>query len=173
MTGLFDSDFYGWAIVLDVDEPETMYVLQCLDRARAASPDERGAVEAVIAEIGPAQAAQIVDLAGGPYLAWLIEQRTAAILPSIRAAHRARALVSMPYREYLATPEWAERAAATRRRFGNRCAVCNADAELDAHHRTYERRGAEEPADLTALCRACHGLFHEWRDLAAVPTATA
>jgi 5-methylcytosine-specific restriction endonuclease McrA len=169
----FEIAFFRWADVLDVDEAETMIVLQYLDRTRAGTPDEREAVEAVLAEIGPAQAARMVELSEGLYLVWLIEQRRVAIVPSMRAARRARELVAMPYRHYLATPEWAERAAETRRRFGHRCAVCNADAELDAHHRTYERRGAEEPADLTALCRACHALFHEWRDLAAVPPASA
>jgi 5-methylcytosine-specific restriction endonuclease McrA len=82
------------------------------------------------------------------------------------AAMRAERLRTMPYREYLRTPEWHERASKTYVRFGGRCAFCNAPGDLEAHHRTYERRGHEEPGDLTALCPSCHSLFHEWRDLA-------
>ena len=40
-------------------------------------------------------------------------------------------------------------------------AVCNDPKEisgLEAHHRTYARFGNEDAADLTALCRACHGV---------------
>jgi 5-methylcytosine-specific restriction endonuclease McrA len=65
----------------------------------------------------------------------------------------------MPYREYLRTPEW------TARRIGKivdadgRCQVCNSPKDLEVHHRTYERRGAEKWNDLTVLCAECHGLF--------------
>ena len=37
---------------------------------------------------------------------------------------------------------------------------------LQVHHRTYERRGAELDSDLIAFCPTCHGLFHEWLELA-------
>jgi 5-methylcytosine-specific restriction endonuclease McrA len=74
---------------------------------------------------------------------------------------RAEELRTMPYREYLQTPKWQERASQTYLRFGGRCALCNEAGDLEAHHRTYERRGREEPADLTALCPSCHSLFHE------------
>lgn len=33
-------------------------------------------------------------------------------------------------------------------------------AELDVHHRTYERLGQEQEYDLTVLCHRCHSLFH-------------
>jgi hypothetical protein len=47
---------------------------------------------------------------------------------------------------------------------GHRCQVCNRGlGTLDVHHRTYERRGQELDEDLTVLCRACHGIFHEQR----------
>lgn len=42
---------------------------------------------------------------------------------------------------------------------GFRCRVCNAgpeDAQLEVHHRTYERLGCEETSDLTTLCSECH-----------------
>jgi 5-methylcytosine-specific restriction endonuclease McrA len=65
------------------------------------------------------------------------------------------------YQEYIASPRWrknparlAEIAAA-----GHRCRLCNAgadEAELQVHHRTYERLFHELPGDLTTLCRPCH-----------------
>ncbi|MDQ2981939.1 MAG: HNH endonuclease [Actinomycetota bacterium] len=72
-------------------------------------------------------------------------------------------LRTMPYRLYLQTPEWAERARRARERALHRCSVCNRDDPLEVHHRTYERRGAEREDDVIALCSTCHGLFHEWR----------
>jgi hypothetical protein len=92
----------------------------------------------------------------------------AYILTCARArAHEWRLcdLRTMPYREYLQTPEWHVRAQEAYARFGFRCALCNDERDLNAHHRTYKRRGCELPADLTALCAGCHALFHEWRDL--------
>lgn len=69
-------------------------------------------------------------------------------------------LRSMPYQEYLRTPHWQATRVAALRRCKGRCMVCNAAARLDVHHRTYERRGSERAADVVALCRTCHGLFH-------------
>lgn len=65
------------------------------------------------------------------------------------------------YREYLASSEWRARADAAKRRAGFRCQVCNGRGPLDAHHRTYQRVGHEDPGDLTVLCHDCHELFHE------------
>lgn len=70
-------------------------------------------------------------------------------------------LQSMPYREYLQTPEWQERRKRHLRSANYRCQVCNSSQPLDVHHRTYERRGHERPQDLIALCRSCHQLFHD------------
>jgi hypothetical protein len=67
------------------------------------------------------------------------------------------------YRQYLQTVEWRQRADATKARFGRRCALCNAEGTLEAHHRTYERVGNELPDDLTALCADCHAGYHRWR----------
>lgn len=64
------------------------------------------------------------------------------------------------YREYIQSPEWRIKATGCKERYGNRCAVCNAKGGLDAHHRTYERLGDEDPSDLIALCRECHDSFH-------------
>jgi hypothetical protein len=67
------------------------------------------------------------------------------------------------YRRYLQTPEWRERADATKARFAGHCALCNAADGLEAHHRTYDRVGRELPEDLTALCSDCHRAYHQWR----------
>ena len=94
----------------------------------------------------------------------IVEER----LYNLRLAHERRqdALRTMPYRLYLETPEWQERAARARELAGHRCQLCNRSGALDVHHRTYARRGAEPDSDLVALCRTCHSFFHEWLDLA-------
>ena len=74
---------------------------------------------------------------------------------------RLQELKTMPYEEYLKTPEWQARRKQHLRSVGYRCQVCNATGvPLDVHHRTYERRGEEHYKDLIALCRDCHELFH-------------
>ena len=73
---------------------------------------------------------------------------------------RRRALASMPYADYLRSPEWRRRRADALRRAGWRCQVCNSSVALEVHHRTYERRGAEDSGDLIVLCRRCHSLYH-------------
>lgn len=65
------------------------------------------------------------------------------------------------YEAYLQSPEWQQRRKAALERAEYRCQICNSPQRLDAHHRTYERLGNEEPADLTVLCRACHDTFHD------------
>lgn len=76
-------------------------------------------------------------------------------------------LRTMPYREYLKTPEWQARRSQHVKSAGFRCQVCNAsDVQLNVHHRTYERRGNEYYKDLLALCRDCHEIFHREGKLA-------
>jgi 5-methylcytosine-specific restriction endonuclease McrA len=66
------------------------------------------------------------------------------------------------YASYLETDGWHARRDAARRRAGDRCQLCNtAHGALEVHHRTYERVGAEQPMDLTALCADCHAKFHD------------
>lgn len=73
---------------------------------------------------------------------------------------RAEALHTMPYADYLRTPEWAEQRRRARLRAGDRCQTCDSPDNLDVHHRTYDRRGYEEPGDLIVLCSACHTAVH-------------
>ena len=66
------------------------------------------------------------------------------------------------YYEYINSPEWRRRANAAKALAGYRCRVCNRHADevvLNAHHRTYERLGNEDPDDITVLCRNCHELY--------------
>jgi len=83
------------------------------------------------------------------------------------ALDRREYLAKMEYREYLLTAEWADRRKRKLESVGYACQVCNASGvQLDVHHRTYERRGAELDSDLTVLCHDCHAVFHAGRRLA-------
>jgi hypothetical protein len=77
------------------------------------------------------------------------------------SADRLAELQEMPYNQYLRTTEWGQARAAALLRAGHACSMdVNHTEGLEVHHRTYERRGAELPADLIVLCRACHRLHH-------------
>lgn len=79
----------------------------------------------------------------------------------------------MPYAQYLRTPHWQSQRQQALTRAKRRCQVCNSPRQLNAHHRTYERRGCERPEDITILCEQCHTLFHEHYQLSKCPRATA
>lgn len=76
-------------------------------------------------------------------------------------AERTEYLRTMPYREYLQTPEWRERREEHLDAAQHRCQVCNRQGHLHVHHRTYARRGNEHFADLIVLCATCHQHFHD------------
>ena len=77
------------------------------------------------------------------------------------APDRLSTLQALPYRAYLRTPEWRRARAAALERAGYSCSMDVTHTEqLDVHHRTYERLGAELATDLTVLCRPCHQLHH-------------
>ncbi|MEP0149979.1 MAG: hypothetical protein ABJE71_07505 [Nitratireductor sp.] len=78
-----------------------------------------------------------------------------------RRAARVRDLRSMPYRDYLNTPEWQDRRKRALRSAGFKCQTCSGGGQLHVHHRTYARRGDEWNKDLIVLCAACHQLFHD------------
>ena len=79
---------------------------------------------------------------------------------------RRRYLRSMPYRDYLKTPEWSAKRSDAMRRSRYRCQTCASGGELHVHHRTYVRRGDDRASDLSVLCADCHRVFHEHRSLA-------
>ncbi|WP_158670666.1 hypothetical protein [Bradyrhizobium guangdongense] len=65
------------------------------------------------------------------------------------------------YQRYIASSAWRNNPArlAELKASGMRCRICNAsaqEAELQVHHRTYERFQHELAEDLTTLCADCH-----------------
>lgn len=69
---------------------------------------------------------------------------------------------TVEYKDYLETDHWKKLAEETKRLAGYRCQVCNSERNLNAHHRTYERKGDELQGDLVCLCDHCHALFHRF-----------
>lgn len=164
----YRSDCVLWAVCLGADQFDADWALSWLDD-QSLPREVYEALVACLTEDSPAGVGQEIAVYGGGHFRLLLCERADRLIRERREA-RLDELQTMPYREYLRTPEWSERASATYARFAWRCAVCNGGGDLEAHHRTYDRRGAEEPGDLTALCPARHGLFHEWRELAAPAT---
>lgn len=74
-------------------------------------------------------------------------------------------LQTMPYVDYLQTPEWQAKREQALRLAEHRCQICNASGSLQVHHRSYERRGREAMSDLIVLCSKCHDLFHQSSEL--------
>jgi restriction endonuclease Mrr len=77
------------------------------------------------------------------------------------AAERLAELRALPYPLYLRTPEWRRARAVALLAAGNCCSLdVTHTTELEVHHRTYERLGAELVSDLVVLCHPCHQLHH-------------
>jgi hypothetical protein len=64
------------------------------------------------------------------------------------------------YNDYLQSEGWKAKRNMILNMWGNRCALCNEGGELHLHHRTYERKGNEDPYDLIPLCKKHHEMFH-------------
>jgi 5-methylcytosine-specific restriction endonuclease McrA len=67
----------------------------------------------------------------------------------------------MNYKSYISSTNWSANPArlAELKAAGFRCRTCNDgrdQAQLEVHHRTYERLGHEHVGDLTTLCSECH-----------------
>jgi hypothetical protein len=70
-------------------------------------------------------------------------------------------LRTMPYPEYLQTPEWRMRRQRKLGQADHRCSFCNRyHPSLNVHHRTYQNLGEELDSDLTVLCPNCHEKHH-------------
>ena len=70
-------------------------------------------------------------------------------------------LRTMPYPEYLQTPEWRMRRQRKLEQADHRCSFCNRyHPSLNVHHRTYQNLGEELDSDLTVLCPPCHKKHH-------------
>ncbi len=66
----------------------------------------------------------------------------------------------MNYADYLQTPHWQKVRVDALKRAKGRCSLCDSKVRLDVHHRTYARRGHENPEDVIVLCNRCHGRHH-------------
>jgi hypothetical protein len=87
-----------------------------------------------------------------------IVPRLRTVLDSIAIA-QAKAL---PYELYLQSDWWRARRLVALDRAGHRCQLCDKTTatQVDVHHRSYERLGAEREEDLIVLCRPCHARHH-------------
>jgi hypothetical protein len=85
------------------------------------------------------------------------------VLPGTRV-ERVRELRSMPYDEFLTTPEWHYTTQTVKQWAHNRCQLCGVDQGLNGHHLTYERRGGEIGDDLLVVCFGCHRAIHRMTD---------
>lgn len=73
------------------------------------------------------------------------------------------ALVKLGYKnyaEYLRSAHWASVKRAFRESDMAQACICGEEENLDLHHKTYERIGAEVLTDLVLLCRGCHEAVH-------------
>lgn len=62
----------------------------------------------------------------------------------------------MPYEAYLQTAHWRVRRNQKLKQAGYHCAYCQVTRDLQVHHTSYDRLGAELDTDLEVLCRGCH-----------------
>jgi 5-methylcytosine-specific restriction endonuclease McrA len=92
------------------------------------------------------------------YVPPLDVDRTIRSATSSRALSREEvlALRALPYAEYLQSSWWRARRNDALRAASYRCQRCESKRDLEVHHLTYERLGAELPGDLDVLCRGCH-----------------
>lgn len=60
------------------------------------------------------------------------------------------------YQAYLNSPGWRAVRNAALHRAGFKCYTCGGRRDLQVHHLTYERLGAERNSDLQVLCANCH-----------------
>ena len=66
----------------------------------------------------------------------------------------------MPYRQYLQTAHWRTTRNCALKRAHYRCSKCATKRDLEVHHLSYARLGAELDSDLQVVCRGCHLGLH-------------
>lgn len=76
------------------------------------------------------------------------------VIPTIRTASRDF------YLAYLNTPDWRRRRNRALQLANWQCQHCAAKRDLEVHHKTYERLGAEWDDDLEVVCTTCHDGVH-------------
>jgi hypothetical protein len=65
------------------------------------------------------------------------------------------------YKQYLKSDKWKAIRNKILEKFNGTCVVCDAQTQVDVHHKTYKNIGHENEDDLIVLCRTCHAKFHE------------
>lgn len=73
---------------------------------------------------------------------------------------RTRRVAPESYPAYLNSSHWRTVRNRALQRAGWRCKRCGAKRDLNVHHVSYERLGAELDSDLEVLCFACHNGHH-------------
>jgi hypothetical protein len=94
---------------------------------------------------------------------FLLSSSPVAALRTFLNRHYQAYCHTLPYDEYLHSALWQRVRQEALTRAGHCCQLCNLPHHLQVHHRTYERRGFELPADLIVLCSACHARHHQVR----------
>ena len=81
--------------------------------------------------------------------------------------------MTVNYDQYMKSPQWKKKRKLVMIFFDHKCAICNKSGRLEAHHRTYQRLGAELLTDLIPLCPGCHETFHNTNRLPGQPKYNA
>lgn len=92
----------------------------------------------------------------------------ALILTTLRSQYDPTNII---WGEYLKTSAWQEMRQKVFRRDGFVCVACGESKNLNVHHITYERLGAEELSDLVTLCQRCHENVHAGKALVKYTTS--
>jgi 5-methylcytosine-specific restriction endonuclease McrA len=65
------------------------------------------------------------------------------------------------YQAYINSAAWHTKRRELIKTLGGHCEHCNATEEIQVHHKHYRTLGAEQPEDVTLLCRLCHARIHQ------------
>lgn len=65
------------------------------------------------------------------------------------------------YQRYMSSKQWHDKRSEALKKAGYRCQMCGAVINLNVHHVSYERLGAEWISDLVVLCKGCHEKLHD------------
>ena len=96
------------------------------------------------------------------FLSWRLIDTNRRVETAIAALRR------LPYREYLRTAHWLRVRVLALERARHACALCPSTERLEVHHRSYQRRGFEQPEDVIVLCADCHSRHHRKERLDAI-----
>lgn len=74
------------------------------------------------------------------------------------------------HHEYIKTEAWQKQRQRVFRRDKFRCVLCGSATNLEVHHITYKRLGAEDISDLITLCDDCHETIHDQVNIIFAPS---